>query len=106
LVIDLDMGVKGASAVFQPLKVSNMTLFGILASGGDTKFLLISDLITVFLVGLPLAYVLAFNLGLGFWGVFLGRLLGEETVRIGMFLWRYCGVNGSNSRHRLQWSNR
>jgi len=77
------------SALFQPVKVSNMTFFGILASGGDTRFLLLSDFVTVFVVGLPLAYVLAFPLGLGLWGIFLGRLLGEELVRIGMFLWRY-----------------
>ena len=76
-------------AVFQPVRVSNMTFFGILASGGDTRFLLFSDIVTVCFVGLPLAYFLAFNLGLGLWGIFLGRLLGEELVRISMFLWRY-----------------
>ncbi|MDT7919881.1 MAG: hypothetical protein RQ868_04750 [Meiothermus sp.] len=25
------------------------------------------------------------------WGIFLGRLLGEEILRIAMFLWRYRG---------------
>lgn len=77
------------SSIFQPVKASNMTFFGILASGGDTRFLLLSDIVTVFLVGLPLAYLLAFPLGLGLWGVFLGRMLGEELVRVSMFLWRY-----------------
>ena len=77
------------NALFLPIKNSNMTFFGTLAAGGDTRFLLLSDVITVFLVGLPLAYILAFPLGLGLWGVFLGRLLGEELVRISMFLWRY-----------------
>lgn len=77
------------NAVFMPVKVSNMIAFGILASGGDTRYLLVSDVVTVVLVGLPLAYVLAFPLGLGLWGIFLGRLLGEETVRVAMLLWRY-----------------
>lgn len=77
------------SAVFMPVKASNMIGFGILASGGDTKYLLVSDVVTVFVVGLPLAYLLAVPLGLGLWGIFLGRLLGEELVRISMFLWRY-----------------
>ena len=77
------------NALFLPVKNSNMTFFGTLAAGGDTRFLLLSDIITVFSVGLPLAYLLAFPLGLGLWGVFLGRLLGEEVVRISMFLWRY-----------------
>jgi len=79
----------GLNALFQPVKVSNMVFFGILSSGGDTRYLLLSDVITVFLVGLPLAYFLAFGLGLGLWGIFLGRLLGEELVRISMFVWRY-----------------
>ncbi|MCX7782441.1 MAG: MATE family efflux transporter [Meiothermus sp.] len=79
------------NALFQPVKVSNFIFFGTLASGGDTRFLLLSDFVTVFLVGLPLAWLLAFPLGLGLWGIFLGRLLGEETVRVAMFLWRYRG---------------
>ena len=77
------------NALFLPIRNSNMIFFGTLAAGGDTRFLLLSDIITVFAVGLPLAYLLAFPLGLGLWGVFLGRLLGEELVRISMFLWRY-----------------
>ncbi|WP_276958010.1 MATE family efflux transporter [Allomeiothermus silvanus] len=77
------------NALFQPVKVSNMIFFGVLSSGGDTRYLLLSDVITVFGVGLPLAYLLAFPLGLGLWGIFLGRLLGEELVRISMFWWRY-----------------
>ncbi len=77
------------NALFQPVKVSNFIFFGTLASGGDTRFLLLSDFVTVFVVGLPLAWLLAFPVGLGLWGIFLGRLLGEEMVRVSMFLWRY-----------------
>ena len=77
------------SAAFQVVKVSNMIFFGVISSGGDTLFLLLSDFITVFVCGLPVAYFLAFNLRWGFWGVMLGRLLAEETVRVIMFLWRY-----------------
>ncbi|MDX2006006.1 MAG: MATE family efflux transporter [Meiothermus sp.] len=77
------------NAVFMPVKASNMIGFGILATGGDTRYLLFSDFLTVFVVGLPLAYLLAFPLGMGIWGIFLGRLLGEETVRILILFWRY-----------------
>ena len=77
------------NAVFQAVKVCNMIFFGVLSSGGDTKFLLLTDVITVFAFGLPVAYLLAFPLGFGFWGVVLGRLLAEETVRVGLFFWRY-----------------
>lgn len=77
------------SALFIPVRSGNMVFFGVLASGGDTRFLLWSDVVTVVLVGLPLAYLLAFPLEMGIWGVFLGRLLGEETVRLAMLMWRY-----------------
>ncbi len=79
------------NALFQPIKVSNFIFFGILASGGDTRFLLFSDFATVFLVGLPLAWWLAFPLEMGLWGVFLGRLLGEEVSRVALFWLRYRG---------------
>jgi Na+-driven multidrug efflux pump len=76
-------------AAFQVVKVSNMIFFGVISSGGDTRFLLLSDFVTVFVCGLPVAYFLAFNLQWGFWGVILGRMIAEETVRVVMFLWRY-----------------
>jgi putative MATE family efflux protein len=76
-------------AAFQAVKVSNMIFFGVISSGGDTRFLLLSDFVTVFVCGLPVAYFLAFNLQWGFWGVILGRMIAEETVRVVMFLWRY-----------------
>lgn len=75
------------NACFIPVKFANMIGFGVLSGGRDTRFLLFSDVITVVVVGLPISYFLALNLGL--WGVFLGRLLGEESVRLAMIAWRY-----------------
>lgn len=77
------------NGLFLPIKVSNMILWGSLAAGGDARYLLFSDVVTVLVVGLPLAYLLAFPLGLGLWGIFLARLIGEETSRIAMLWWRY-----------------
>jgi putative MATE family efflux protein len=88
-VHNLAMWAIVASGLFQAVKVGNMVFFGLLSSGGDTRFLLFSDFLTVFVIGLPVAYVLAFPLGMGFWGVVLGRIFFEETLRVGMFVWRY-----------------
>jgi putative MATE family efflux protein len=77
------------SALFQVVKVLNMIFFGVISSGGDTRFLLLSDFLTVFVLGLPVAYLLAFTFHWGFWGVILGRVIAEETLRVGMFFWRY-----------------
>ena len=47
------------------------------------------------LLGLPLAWLLAFPLGLGFWGVLVARVL-EEVVKIAIFTWR---------RRKLSWGS-
>jgi putative MATE family efflux protein len=77
------------NAVFQPAKVMNMIMGnGVLRAGGDTRFILLADGITVYAVGVPLALVLAFPLGLGLPGVFIGRL-AEELVRVLLFFARF-----------------
>ncbi|MDL2345448.1 MATE family efflux transporter, partial [Deinococcus sp. MIMF12] len=82
------------NAAFQVVKVANMVRgAGVLPSGSDTRGVLIGDAISAFGVGLPLAWLLAFPLGLGFWGVLLARVL-EEVVKIAIFTWR---------RRRLSW---
>ncbi len=77
------------NALFLPVKSSNIFLFGTLASGGDTRFLLLSDIVTVGVFGLPLGYLFGVELGFGLWGVFGARLLGEEMSRVIMLSARY-----------------
>lgn len=77
------------NAFFQPAKVLNMVLGGgVLSSGGDTRFVLLGDVVSAYAVGLPLALLLGFTLGFGVWGVFLARAL-EEVVKVALFLGRY-----------------
>ncbi|HSP78832.1 MAG TPA: MATE family efflux transporter, partial [Myxococcaceae bacterium] len=77
------------NALFQPAKVMNMVMGnGVLRAGGDTRFLLIADAATVYAVGLPLAILLAFPLGMGLPGIFVGRL-AEEVARVALFFLRY-----------------
>ncbi len=80
-----------ANALFLPVKASNIFLFGTLAAGGDTRFLLWSDVVTMMMVGLPLGYLLGLKLGFGLWGIFAARLLGEETSRVLMLGARFRG---------------
>jgi putative MATE family efflux protein len=77
------------NALFQPAKVMNMLMGnGVLRAGGDTRFLLVADGVTVYAVGLPLAILLAFPMGMGLPGVFIGRL-AEEVARVALFFARY-----------------
>ena len=69
------------------LRVSNMTLFvGIFRSGGDTRFGFLLDSLSIWLVGVPLAYAGAFLFDLPVYFVFL-MVMGEEFFKwiIAMF---------------------
>jgi Na+-driven multidrug efflux pump len=71
------------------VRVSNMTLIvGILRSGGDTRFSFILDSSTVWLVGVPLAFLGAFTFKLPVYWVYL-LILSEEFVKMGVCLYRY-----------------
>lgn len=72
------------------LKLFNMTtMFGILRSGGDTSYIFLIDLVTMWGVGVPLAIFTAFILE---WPLILvlGMLVAEETVKM---LWSLYRVN-------------
>ena len=77
------------AAWLQPVKVLNNILgMGILPSGGDTKFVLVSHLVGSYLVGIPAAVLLGIFAGLNAWGVFGARAL-EEIIKGIAFLFRF-----------------
>jgi putative MATE family efflux protein len=77
------------TAFVQWAKVLNSALgTGILPSGGDTKFVLFSHVISSYAIGLPVAALTAIGLRLGTWSVFGSRAL-EEVVKAAILLLRY-----------------
>jgi putative MATE family efflux protein len=76
-------------AFVQWAKVLNSALgTGILPSGGDTKFVLFSHVISSYAVGLPVAATTGIALRLGTWSVFASRAL-EEVVKALILFSRY-----------------
>jgi len=76
-------------AVSQPAKVLSSVLGnGVLASGGDTRFVLLGNLAGTYVIGLPTAIGLGLFTGLGFFGVFIAKTL-EECVKVVCFLFRF-----------------
>jgi MATE family, multidrug efflux pump len=76
-------------AVVQPAKVVNNVLgIGILPSGGDTKFVLLSHIVSSYAVGLPIATLTAFILRWGPLSAFAARAL-EEVLKSFVLFARY-----------------
>jgi putative MATE family efflux protein len=76
-------------AAVQPAKVVNNVLgVGILPSGGDTKFVLFSHIISSYAVGLPIAALTAFILRWGALSAFASRAL-EEVLKSFVLSARY-----------------
>jgi Na+-driven multidrug efflux pump len=76
-------------AAFQPVKVLNMILSdGVLRAGGDAGYVLRSDIVAIYVIGLPTAAVLGFVFDFGPLGIFVGRL-AEEIARVSFLIARY-----------------
>jgi len=71
------------------LRMFNFSVFiGALRAGGDTYFALIMEICSIWLIGVPSAYIAAFKFGLPVYLVYLVVGL-EELAKAGVSLWRY-----------------
>ena len=82
-------GVLVVMSVALWLKAANMTtIVGILRSGGDTRFALLADTGSMWLIGVPMALLGGFTLGLPIYWVVLMVVLADEGVKFVVSLWR------------------
>jgi putative MATE family efflux protein len=87
-VIDAGVGALAVVGIGQPAQAVIFTLGGALRGAGDTRFPLVATVVNWFVVRLPLAYVLAFPLGLGLTGVWPG-IAADYFLRAGLLAWRF-----------------
>jgi putative MATE family efflux protein len=66
------IGALAVVGLGQPAQAAIFALGGALRGAGDTRYPLIVSLVNWFLIRLPLAYVLAFPMGMGLTGIWLG----------------------------------
>jgi Na+-driven multidrug efflux pump len=91
-VLQLAFGGVLLMAITQPAKILSSVLGnGVLASGGDTRFVLIGNLTGTYLLGLPIAAGVGLLAKFGFFGVFAGKIL-EEVVKAALFFFRFRGA--------------
>ncbi len=71
------------------IRTTNLVVFiGVLRAGGDTRFCLVLDAGSVWLVGVPLALLGGLVLGLPVYQVYL-MVVAEEAVKLGIGFWRF-----------------
>ena len=87
-VIHAGIGALAIVGLGQPAQAVIFTLGGALRGAGDTRFPLIATVVNWFVVRLPLAYALAFPLGLGLAGVWAG-IAADYFVRAALLAWRF-----------------
>jgi putative MATE family efflux protein len=66
------VGALVAIGIGQPAQAAIFAIAGALRGAGDTRYTLAVSLVNWFVIRLPLAYVLAFPLGLGLTGIWVG----------------------------------
>jgi len=90
-VVTINYTIKliGLMALSLPVRSLNMILLiGILRSGGDTRVAFFIDAGSVWVVGVPMALIGAFVLGLPIHWVYL-LVLADEVVKLAMGLYRF-----------------
>lgn len=88
-VYDAAIKVVFIAAVIQPLKLFNfINIVGVLRSGGDTKFCLFLDFLGMYMVGIPIALILAFVFRLEVYYVYL-FVIGDELIKAILGFIRY-----------------
>jgi Na+-driven multidrug efflux pump len=88
---DVRLAGIGALAVVglgQPAQAAIFALGGALRGAGDTRFPLMASVFSWFVIRLPLAYALAFPLGMGLTGIWLGVTV-DYFVRAALLALRF-----------------
>lgn len=97
-VVVAGLGALAVIGIAQPAQGAIFTLGGALRGAGDTRYPLVISLVSWFVIRLPLAYVLAFPLGMGLTGIWTGVAF-DYFVRCGLMAVRF--KNGAWARVRL-----
>jgi putative MATE family efflux protein len=87
-VVIAGIGALAVVGLGQPAQAVIFALSGALRGAGDTRYPLLVTLVNWFLIRLPLAYVLAFPVGLGLTGIWLGVTV-DYFLRAVLFAFRF-----------------
>ena len=78
------------AALFQLVDGLQVLALGLLRGVQDTTVPMVMAAISYWVIGLPISYVLAFTLGLGAVGLWLGLVIGLAVAAV-LLMWRFWG---------------
>jgi MATE family multidrug resistance protein len=76
------------SAIFQIVEATRIAFFGALRGLKDTKFTLLTSIISFWCIAIPVGYIFAFYFKLGGVGFWWGMLMGA-SISVGLLQWRF-----------------
>lgn len=80
-----------------PIKFVNaIQIIGTLRAGGDTKYALLSEIIPLWLIGVPLAFILSLYTSLPLWAI-MAIINVEEIVKFGIVIRRFFSYKWANN---------
>ncbi|MCZ8523546.1 MULTISPECIES: MATE family efflux transporter [Paenibacillus] len=79
-IIGIGVSLLALNLVLQPFKMLNMAMNGALTAIGDTRYMMIVGLFSIWLVATGLGYYLSLPLGLGIHGIYIA-MIADELIR-------------------------
>ncbi len=83
-VLAVGVSLLFVAAFFQLFDGLQVVTIGVLRGLGDTRTPMVAALVGYWILGLPAGYILAFPLGLGVQGLWIGMLVGLFSVGVGL----------------------
>ncbi len=83
-------GLVMVAALFQVVDGAQVMALGLLRGVQDTTVPMFMATISYWVIGLPVSYLLAFTLGFGAFGLWLGLVIGLAVAAV-LLLWRFWG---------------
>lgn len=87
-LLQIGVSLLAMAALFQVVDAAQVLALGLLRGVQDTTVPMIMATISYWIVGLPISYVLAFPLGMGGVGIWLGLVVGLTVAGI-LMMWRF-----------------
>ncbi|CAG7635277.1 MATE family efflux transporter [Paenibacillus allorhizosphaerae] len=78
-IVALGVSLLAVNIILQPGKMLNMAINGALTAVGDTRFIMINGLLSMWLIATGLSYLFGIRLEWGLIGIYIGMIIDEYT---------------------------